>query len=84
MLYANSPTPARVQSGAGAQAGMLLQVRSCAQRVIDSVNETYKDEKDSLESQCQRLFAQMQTLAAQSDMGPHLNQHLQAAPSAQR
>jgi hypothetical protein len=60
-----------------------LQVRSCAQRVIDTVNESFKEEKDALESASSRLFTQMQTLSSQSEMGPHLNRHLQMAPSAQ-
>jgi hypothetical protein len=65
--------------------GMLfVQVRSCAQRVIDNVNESFKNEKESLEASCQQFFTQMQTLASHSEMGPHLNRHLQAAPSAQQ
>jgi hypothetical protein len=54
-----------------------MQVRSCAQRVIDSVNENFKEEKDALEMGCQRLFNQMQALSATSEMGQHLNRHLQ-------
>ena len=57
-------------------------MRSCAQRVIDNVNESFKNEKESLLQRSQQLFSQMQTLAGQSEMGPHLNRHLQSAHAA--
>lgn len=63
---------------------MHLQVRTCAQKIIDGINESYKKEKMALEAGHQAMFAQMQTLASQATLGINLSAHLsrQDAPAA--
>ena len=55
-------------------------MRSCAQRIIDTVNESFKAEREGLDAQATALFTRMQALAAQSPIGAHLKAHLSAAP----
>jgi hypothetical protein len=53
-----------------------MQVRTCAQKVIDNINESYKTEKNDLENRYGAICGQMQALAAQSTLGAHLSAHL--------
>ena len=55
-----------------------MQVRTCAQKVIDNINESYKTEKVDLENKFAAICGQMQALASQSTLGPHLSAHLGA------
>jgi hypothetical protein len=58
------------------QTNTSLQVRTCAQKVIDNINESYKTEKNDLENRYGAICSQMQVLAAQSTLGAHLSAHL--------
>lgn len=61
---------------------LCMQVRTCAQQVIDSINESYKTEKNDLENRFGAICGQMQTLAGQSTLGAHLNAHLHSNDAA--
>lgn len=60
-----------------------MQVRTCAQKVIDGINESYKKEKMALDAAHQAMFAQMQSKASQATLGVNLSAHLarQDAPA---
>lgn len=59
-----------------------MQVRTCAQKVIDNINESYKTEKNDLEKRFTAICGQMQQLAAQSTLGPNLSAHLGSSDTA--
>lgn len=59
-----------------------VQVRTCAQKVIDNINESYKTEKTDLDNRFTAICSQMQQLVQQSTLGAHLSAHLGSSDGA--